>query len=302
MTRSSSIGSGTLRSSVERSSPERSLVVTADDFGLATEVNEAVEIAHRDGLLTAASLMVAEPAAADAVLRASTLPDLAVGLHLTLVEGRAVLPRRAIPDLIGPNGRLRTDLASYGAEIVARPSVARQVAAEIEAQFGRYRDTGLRLDHVDAHKHFHLHPTIARLILEIGPRYGMRALRVPVEPAAILRAVEPAARPGLEARLAGWWAGALRRRARRAGLAVADQVFGLAWSGAVDAGRLAGLIRRLPPGRTEIYLHPALAGGFDGHAPGYRYADEFAALLSPEAAEALSAGGARRASYARWAG
>lgn len=279
-----------------------SLVITADDFGLAPQVNEAVEIAHRDGILTAASLMVAEPAADDAVARARSLPDLAVGLHLTLVEGRAVLPVSDIPDLIGPDGRLRTDLARYGAEIFFRRSVERQVAAEIEAQFGRYRETGLPLDHVNAHKHFHLHPTVARLLLEIGPRFGMRALRVPIEQAATLRAIEPAGRLGLEARLAGWWAGALRTRARDAGLAVADQVFGLAWSGGVGTGRLAGLLGRLPPGRTEIYLHPALAGGFDGYAPGYRYADEFAALLSPEAAAALATSGAAPSSYAAWAG
>ncbi|WP_375460527.1 hopanoid biosynthesis-associated protein HpnK [uncultured Enterovirga sp.] len=280
----------------------RSLVVTADDFGLAPQVNDAVEIAHRDGILTGASLMVAEPAAADAVLRASALPGLAVGLHLTLVEGRAVLPPGEIPDLLGPDGRLRTDLARYGTEIFFRPSVQRQVAAEIAAQFERYRDTGLPLDHVNAHKHFHLHPTIARLLLEIGPRFGMRALRVPVEPRTTLLAIEPGGRLGVEARLVGWWAIALRQRARAAGLAVADQVFGLAWSGAVDAGRLAGLLERLPPGRTEIYLHPALAGGFDGHAPGYRYADEFAALLSPEVAEALARNGAARSSYDVWAG
>ena len=156
------------------------LTVTADDFGLAPEVNEAVERAHREGILTAASLMVAEPHAADAVARARTMPGLGIGLHLTLVEGSAVLPRAAIPDLIGADGRLRTDLASYGATIFFRPSVRRQVAAEIEAQFRAFAATGLPLHHVDAHKHFHLHPTIAGLLLEIGPRFGMRRLRVPV--------------------------------------------------------------------------------------------------------------------------
>ena len=99
----------------------RTLTVTADDFGLAAEVNEAVEIAHRTGILTAASLMVAEPWATDAVARARQMPRLRVGLHLTLVEGRAVLPARDIPDLIASGGRLRTDLARYGAEIFFLP-------------------------------------------------------------------------------------------------------------------------------------------------------------------------------------
>ena len=57
------------------------LIVTADDFGLSREVNEAVEQAHREGILTAASLMVSAPAAADAVARARRLPSLRVGLQ-----------------------------------------------------------------------------------------------------------------------------------------------------------------------------------------------------------------------------
>jgi hopanoid biosynthesis associated protein HpnK len=280
---------------------ERSLVVTADDFGLSREVNEAVEVAHREGILTAASLMVAEPWAEDAVVRARRLPGLAVGLHLVLIEGRPVLPPDRIPDLVQADGRLRTDLVRYGSEIFFRPSVKRQVAAEIEAQFEAYARTGLPLDHVDAHKHYHLHPTIAGLLIEIGRGYGMRALRVPVEPGEALGRIEPV-RHGLEARLAKPWAKMLRARARGAGLTVPDSVFGLAWSGAMTRERVAGLIRNLPPGQSELYTHPATGGGFEGEAPGYRYAEEFAALTAPEGREALAAGGVSLSSYAAWAG
>jgi hopanoid biosynthesis associated protein HpnK len=280
---------------------QRSLVVTADDFGLSREVNEAVEIAHRDGILTSASLMVAEPWAEDAIARARQFPGLAVGLHLVLIEARPMLPVERIPDLVQPSGKLRTDLARYGAEIFFRPVVKRQVAAEIEAQFEAYARTGLPLDHVDAHKHYHLHPTIAGLVIAIGRRYGMRALRVPVEPPETLGCVEPVRR-GLEARLAGPWARMLRARARRAGLVVPDSVLGLAWSGAMTPERVAGLIRNLPPGRTELYAHPAIQGGFEGEAHGYRYAEEFAALTAAASREALAASGATLSSYATWTG
>jgi hopanoid biosynthesis associated protein HpnK len=278
---------------------ERSLVVTADDFGLSREVNEAVEIAHRDGILTAASLMVAEPWADDAVARARDLPGLAVGLHLTLVEGRALSPPSKIPDLIGPNGQFRTDLATYGAAIFFRPGVKRQVETEIRAQLEAFRRTGLALDHVNAHKHYHLHPTVAGLVLAIGRDYGMRGLRVPVEPSAALARVEPVRRR-LEARLVGAWAGALRTRARAADATVPDQVFGLAWSGAMTSSRVAGLLAGLPPGRTEIYSHPAITGGFAGSAPGYRYADELAALIDPEVKRALGEARVETASYSAW--
>ena len=131
--------------------------------------------------------MVAGPAAADAVRRAKTLPQLRVGLHVVLIEGRPALPPEQIPDLVGPDGFFRSGLMRLGFEIALRPSLRRQIAAEIAAQFEAYKATGLALDHVDAHRHLHLHPMIASEIIAIGARYGMRALRVPDEPTAVLR-------------------------------------------------------------------------------------------------------------------
>jgi hopanoid biosynthesis associated protein HpnK len=221
--------------------------------------------------------MVTGPAAEDAVVRARTMPGLGVGLHLVLVEGRPALPAEAVPDLVDKNGCFRTDMARMGAAIFFRPAVRRQLAAEIAAQFTRFAATGLPLDHVNAHKHYHLHPTIASLILAIGRRHGMRAARAPIEPGATLRLLEPSAARGFD--IARPWARLVRRRFVRHGLVVPDQVFGLAWSGAMDAGRLAGLIDVLPEGLSEIYLHPATVDDWPGHAPHYRYADELAALL-----------------------
>jgi hopanoid biosynthesis associated protein HpnK len=197
-----------------------------------------------------------------------------------LAEGRPVLPPESVPDLVDADGHFRTDMARLGFEIFTRASVRGQVAAEIEAQFKAYHASGLALDHVNAHKHFHLHPTIADRTIAIGRRYGLRALRVPLEPASVLAEVEPSARRRPDY-LSAPWAALLGRRARHAGLQTADAVFGLAWSGAMTTSRLCGLLHRLPAGRTEIYLHPATAGGFDGHAPGYRYADELTALMAP---------------------
>lgn len=255
----------------------KGLIVTADDYGAAREVNDAVEEAHAHGILTAASLMVAAPAAADAVTRAKAMPSLRVGLHIVLVEGRPMLPASAIPDLVGGSGNFRTDMAVSATEMFFRPSVRRQLTHEIEAQFDAFRATGLRLDHVNTHKHFHLHPTIANVILKIGKAHGMRAMRVPLEPRGVLAAAEPGVTVP-PAYATEPWARLSRHRLRRAGLVIPDAVFGLAWSGAVTATRLQGLIAHLPEGLSEIYLHPATAGGFEGAAPGYRYAEELAAL------------------------
>src|SRR5271155_3192167 len=153
------------------------LVVTADDFGADVAVNEAVEIAHRQGVLTAASLMVGAPAAADAVARARALPSLAVGLHLALVEAKPVLPPEQVSHLVDGRGMFRENMAAAGATMFFNSAARRQLAAEIAAQFEAFAATGLTLDHVNAHKHFHLHPTIAGLILKIGASHGLRAAR-----------------------------------------------------------------------------------------------------------------------------
>jgi hopanoid biosynthesis associated protein HpnK len=269
------------------------LVITADDFGLDPAVNAAVAQAHREGVLSAASLMVAGPAAADAVRCARELPDLSVGLHLTLVDAAPLLPPERIPDLVDGAGRLRRDLSRLGAELALRPALRRQARAEILAQFMAFRQTGLRLDHVNAHRHFHLHPVIAGIVCAVGPQFGMRALRVPREPSATLSAIEPGRTLNALAPMLAW----LRARARRAGVMTPDAVFGLTWTGAVTAKRLAPLLQRLPLGLIEIYTHPAVDDAFPGHADGYGYRAERDALIAPETCEALARCGIETGGY-----
>ena len=164
----------------------RRIILTADDFGLSESVNEGVERAHREGMLTSASLMVAGPAAEDAVRRARALPSLRVGLHLVVIEGPAVLPRARIPDLVDDRGWFPSDQLRLGLNYFFRPRVRAQLAAEIRAQFAAFAATGLTLDHADAHKHMHLHPTVGRMMIDIGREYGLRAVRVPAEPPGVL--------------------------------------------------------------------------------------------------------------------
>ena len=257
--------------------PVKNLIVTADDFGRDIAVNEAVEEAHRDGVLTAASLMVGAPAADDAVARAKRLPELGVGLHLVLADGVPLLPVAEVPALVGTVGAFDPNMVRAGFRFYFSPAARRQLAAEIRAQFEAFRATGLPLDHVNGHKHVHLHPTVARLIVEIGREYGLRAARLPFEPVAPLRLAAPAEKPAAPA-----WSPvvtALRRRLDRAGLAHNDQVFGIAWSGGMVEDRLLALLPHLPDGVSEIYCHPAC--GAASFVPGYRHAEELAALVSP---------------------
>src|ERR1700704_3692806 len=161
---------------------QKFLIVTADDFGLHEAVNQAVEQASVAGILTAASLMVAAPAAEDAIRRARELPRLRVGLHVVLADGSAMLTHDLIPDLADRAGRMNSRMFANGVRFFAFPGVRRQLEAEIRAQFSAFARTGLTLDHVNVHKHFHLHPTLLRMLLRIGSDYGVSAVRVPDEP------------------------------------------------------------------------------------------------------------------------
>ena len=269
------------------------LIVTADDFGLHEAVNEAVERAGREGVLTAASLMVAAPAAADAVRRARGMPNLRVGLHVTLADGAAALAPALIPALADSAGRMNDRMAYNGLRYFALPSVRRQLRAEIRAQFEAFSRTGLLLDHVNAHKHFHLHPTLLAMIIEIGVEFGLKAVRVPDEPLWFASQGGARLAGSAGAVLLAPWLALMRRRLRAAGIRYNDRVFGIAASGSMDEGKLLAILARLPPGATEIYLHPAAVSGAAVAAsmPGYRHADELAALLSPRVRAAIGAAG-----------
>ncbi|MGJ0506285.1 MAG: hopanoid biosynthesis-associated protein HpnK [Methylocystis sp.] len=262
------------------------LVVTADDYGLSVEVNAAVELAHLNGILTAASLMVSGPAAQDAIRRARTLPRLAVGLHLVLVDGMPTLPRDKIPDLVDSFGFFRKDMAKMGLEIAVRPRVRTQLRNEIVAQFQAFLATGLPPDHIDVHKHYHLHPLVAAEIICLGRTFGFSSLRVPCEPSIVLNRIGQ----GLTSpsRILSPCLAHLKRQARRAGFLFADATFGWAWSGALSEERMIAILSQRPVGSlTEIYFHPAARDDFDGHAAGYNYRAELEVLLSPRVAATL---------------
>jgi hopanoid biosynthesis associated protein HpnK len=270
------------------------LIITADDFGLHASVNRAVERAHREGVLAAASLMVGGAAAQDAVARARACPGLRVGLHLVLADGQPVLPHHEIPDLVGCDGRFGGQMARDGVRFFCLPRVRRQLALEIRAQFKAFAATKLLLDHVNAHKHFHLHPTVLTLLLEIGRDYGLKAVRLPRETGAPFWL-----RP---------WLGLLRARLDSAGVRHNDDIGGIKQSGRFDEAALMKALQDAPrTGIRELYLHPALDSGA-AIAPsmaGYRHADEFAALVSPrvrEACAALAARGVRFGGYVDVAG
>lgn len=274
----------------------KELIVTGDDFGLAVPVNEAIERAHQQGVLTTASLLVGEVAAADATERARRNPALRVGLHLAVCEGRPVLPAREIPALVDRRGELQHPVSAF-VEFFLRPGVGRQIEAEMRAQFETFRATGLTLDHVTGHNNMQLHPVVLPILIRVAREYGAHAIRLPYEP---LWPSWRATHRGLARRILLWlamrpWSTYVKRRLVRAGYRVNDYEFGLYDAGRVDIDVLLGFIRHLPDGVSEIHCHPATrrCPEIDQTMPDYHHERELRALTSPAVREALAVSGIR---------
>ena len=255
------------------------IIFSADDFGLTQSVNEAIELAHTKGWLTQASLMVAAPEAKDAVARAHRLPNLKTGLHLVLVDGDSLLGHARLPNITTPDGKFGRNQTALGFQYFFSAAARRELAAEIRAQFSTYAATRLTLHHADAHKHMHLHPTVAAMMISIGKEFGLQRIRVPAEPPNIMRAC--GAKVTLSDHTLYAWTKMLRTQANRAGLATTDHVFGIKWSGHMRSERIENLLQNLPSGSCEIYFHPATYrdDALRMLMPAYEHEAELQALL-----------------------
>ena len=282
---------------------ERRVIITGDDFGMSVEVNEAVEEAHRRGVLTCASLVVTGDAVDDAIARARRMPELGVGLHVALLHAPAALSKDQIAGLMDEDGRgFGRQVWKTGSKIALFPNVRRQALAEIRAQFELFRKTGLALDHVDGHKHFHQHPWLLGTLIAFAPEYGIRAVRLPREPA--FRSWHAAGQIGLGRRLvdvAAHWPllCLMRHMLRSAGIASNDWFFGKHDGGAVGRSWLLRLLEHLPAGVSEIGLHPASRSWPPPYGPPahWRVTEELAALVDPEVIVACRRPGLRLAKF-----
>jgi hopanoid biosynthesis associated protein HpnK len=259
---------------VSRATSNRRLIVNADDFGRSASINEAVIRAHQDGILTTASLMVNEPACAEAVQLAKNHPRLGVGLHLTLLMGHAALPPGMIPGLVNERGEFSNAPAATGARYFFRRKLRAQLRAEIHAQFARFRATGLALDHVNGHLHLHLHPVVFGILMEDAAQLGIRHLRWTRDPFWLnTRLAQGRWFYRLSHALIYRWLSARARRPLAArGIRHTPVVFGLLQNARVDEDYVLKLLPELPAGDSELYSHPSLD----------EFRNEFEALVSPQ--------------------
>jgi hopanoid biosynthesis associated protein HpnK len=267
----------------------RRLIVNADDFGRSASVNQAVIRAHREGILTTASLMVNEPGSEEAAALAREHPTLGVGLHLTLLCGHSALPPGKIPGLVNANGEFSNNPAGVGFRYFFQRSLREPLRREIHAQFQKFRAARLPLDHVNGHLHLHLHPTVFRILMADAGQLGLKRLRLTFDPLRLnlrlasghfaYRALQAAIFHSLSARA--------RHALTRLGIRHTDAVFGLLQNARVDETYVARLLPQLPAGDSELYSHPSLD----------EFRHEFDALISPRVQEQVKTLGIKLIRY-----
>jgi len=241
----------------------RRLIVNGDDFGLTAGVNRAILELHRAGVLTSASLMVRSAAANEAIELALATPSLSVGCHVVLVDGKPVLSaRNDIPYLADPVDGVFLPtlfhlLDRLYRQYFVRRALIREIEAETAAQIALLQKRGLRLTHIDTHKHAHMFPAILRPVLRAARLAGIRAVRNPFEPAWSRRATHGA--PWIrcaEVRLLRLLEPAFRRIVAEEGFTTTDGAIGVLATGSLDSKTISSLLRNLPEGTWELVTHP----------------------------------------------
>jgi len=252
----------------------RRLIVNADDFGLSHSVNEAVVTAHRDGILTSASLMVNEPGFDEAVKLARENPNLGVGLHLTLLMGHGTLAPDKIPGLVNKQGELSNNPVGSGMNYFFKRALRPQLRAEIHAQFERFHATGLPLDHLNGHLHMHMHPVVFGILMEDWEKLRIGHLRLTRDCLARSRRMTSGQCPYRvsHAAIYEWLSSRARKPLAQRQIKYAQITFGLLQNARVDEQYLLKLLPELPEGDSELYSHPSLDN----------FKHEFDALMSPK--------------------
>jgi chitin disaccharide deacetylase len=235
------------------------LVVNADDFGCSEAANEAVQQAHRSGVLTTASLMVNGAAAEEAVAIAQRNPRLGVGLHLVLVCGQSTLGPDLIPGLVDQHRWFSSNPITAGMRYFFLRQLRPQILREIEAQLAKFQQTGLKLDHINGHLNIHLHPVVCRSVVRASAGLHRIGFRLTQDP---LRLNLKLASGHLGYRVShAMIFGALGRWAQPrlpTDWTHTQVVFGLLQNRHVDEAYITGLLPGLKPGNYELYAHPSL--------------------------------------------
>jgi chitin disaccharide deacetylase len=283
----------------------KELILNADDFGLTKGVNEGIIRAHREGVLTSATLMANGSAFEHAVECARANPKLGVGCHLMLAGGPPVAAPEEIPSLVDKNGRLPDSLSAFVARVSSGRIRTKDIERELRAQIEKIRRAGIEPTHLDTHKHTHAHPRVMKVLAQLAQELGITRVRRPAEGVGDswkLMFSEGGASPKQVAAVAAVRVISARFSSisRKYGLRSPDNFLGVAATGQLGAEALCHLIDTLAEGRTEIMLHPGVCDE-DLARTGSRLQQqrqlELDGLLAPQVRRAIEHHGIRLITY-----
>jgi predicted glycoside hydrolase/deacetylase ChbG (UPF0249 family) len=242
----------------------RNLIVNADDLGWTEGVNRGIAEAHRNGIVTSASLLANGRALGSGVELARTTPGLGVGVHLNLSDGEPVAGRELVATLLNERGELEGRPEGLLLRLARRSILLEEVEREWDAQIQKVRDSGIEPTHLDGHKHVQMLPGLFEIALRLAKRHGIRAVRVSHEESSLRAALSAGAKQkgtvvmkqGVQARGLKLLAPDAREQADRAGIATADYFCGIAQTGELTREGVLRLMEILPEGTTELMCHP----------------------------------------------
>lgn len=272
------------------------LIVNADDFGLTEGINRGIMVAHRDGILTSTSLLANGPAFDQAIAASQQLPQLSVGVHLNISEGRPVSPAARITSLVNECGELHLRPLQLWMRILGRQISLEDIHAECRAQVLKIFDAGLRPSHLDGHLHVHVLPQLSPILIGLAREFCIPNVRCPAEDLEatlpLLWKISGAGIAALERSAIAYgvssFAWRFREQLRLAGLVCPDAFLGLAHTGFLDTKSLIALLALVPKGATELMCHPGYAIAQMGSLRGELWRErEVVALTAPEVKEIL---------------
>jgi hopanoid biosynthesis associated protein HpnK len=239
----------------------RRLIINADDFGFTSGVNQAVIELQRAGGLTSATLMATGAAFPEAVSLATKNPALGVGCHVILVDGTPVLPASQIPSLVVENTQetpqFRAKLSVFVTDLLRGHIADSEIEAEATAQIRKLQQAGIRVTHVDTHKHTHMFPRVLRPLLRAALACGVKAIRNPFEPNWSLNATANAGHVRkMQVRLLRSQSSSFAQGVSRAGLKTTDGAIGVLATGTLDTQTIRNLLAAMPDGTWELVCHP----------------------------------------------
>jgi chitin disaccharide deacetylase len=271
----------------------RRLIVNADDFGLTAGVNRAILEGNRNGVITSATLMANAQATDAAIEQAKAQPALKIGCHLVLIDGIPLATD--LPSLTNGSPRFRSSLKEFAVAAVRKQIAPYEIQREAEAQIRKIQSRGVKVTHLDSHKHTHMFPHVLRPVLRAARACGIRAVRNPFEPVRSWPGSIVLSNPALWLRSAGvlafqMFAAEFRRALKDEDMVSTDGTVGIAATGLLNQEKLLRILKALPEGTWELVCHPGYSDA-ELRSAGTRLTQsrevELAALTSTQTQEAL---------------